>query len=116
MFDARRPKGRLFYVMVALVAAIGLRGSRSSAANYFPPVPQSGPPLTTVSDTVYRADGTPAQGTLVIKWPAFITAGGVAVAAGRTNVTLGVQGALSVALASNAGSNPAGVYLWSYIS
>jgi hypothetical protein len=110
MFDARRLKGRLFYVMVAVVIAIGLRGSQSSAASYFPPVPQSGPPLTTVNDTIYRADGTPAQGTLIITWPAFITSGGAAVAAGRTNVTLGAQGGLSVALASNAGSNPAGVY------
>lgn len=110
MFDARRPKGRLFYVIVAVVTAIGLWGGRSSAANYFPPAPQSGPPLTTVSDTVYRADGTPAQGTLIITWPAFVTAGGGAVAAGRTNVSLGAQGGLSVALASNVGSNPAGVY------
>jgi hypothetical protein len=27
MFDARRPKGRLFYLMMAVVTAIGLRGS-----------------------------------------------------------------------------------------
>ena len=26
MFDARRPKGRLFYVRLAVVTAIGLRG------------------------------------------------------------------------------------------
>jgi len=28
---------------------------------------------TTVQDVVYRADGTPATGTLVISWPAFGT-------------------------------------------
>jgi len=31
------------------------------------------PAKTLVSDIVYRADGTPASGTLVISWPAFIT-------------------------------------------
>src|SRR4051794_30962278 len=31
------------------------------------------PPTSTVSDTVYRADGTPASGTLLISWPAFTT-------------------------------------------
>lgn len=35
-----------------------------------------GPTLTTISDTVYRADGTPAQGTVLISWPSFQTLGG----------------------------------------
>jgi hypothetical protein len=74
------------------------------AARPIPPAPQGGPTLTTVSDTVYRADGTPASGTLVITWPAFVTAGGAAVAGGTTNVTLGANGALSVALVPNTGS------------
>ena len=26
---------------------------------------------TTIQDTVYRADGTPAGGTIVVSWPAF---------------------------------------------
>jgi hypothetical protein len=39
-----------------------------------------------------------------------VTAGGTAVAAGTTNVTLGASGALSVALVPNAGATPAGVY------
>jgi hypothetical protein len=56
------------------------------------------------------ADGTAAQGILVITWPAFVTANGTAVAAGAVDVTLGTSGALNVALASNAGANPAGVY------
>ena len=34
----------------------------------------AGPATTLVQDIVYRADGTPAQGTLLISWPAFITA------------------------------------------
>jgi hypothetical protein len=66
------------------------------------------PPTTTISDTVYRADGTPAAGTLLISWPAFTTAAGVPVAAGGTSVTIGNGGAISVALVSNAGATPAG--------
>ncbi|HLW84643.1 MAG TPA: hypothetical protein VKR60_05465 [Candidatus Sulfotelmatobacter sp.] len=110
MFDAvkvnagRRPLRRLG-VLALVVLTCGV-AARVAAA----PVPQSGPPLTTVSDTVYRADGTPAQGTLVITWPAFVTAGGTAVAAGVNNVTLGTNGALSTGLVSNAGASPAGVY------
>ncbi len=31
------------------------------------------PAKTLVSDVIYKADGTPATGTIVISWPAFIT-------------------------------------------
>jgi len=65
------------------------------------------PPKTTVSDVVYRADGNPAQGTLLISWSGFTTADGLAVAAGSTSVTLGAGGALSVALVPNHGGTPA---------
>jgi len=65
---------------------------------------------TTVSDTLYHADGTPAQGTLLISWPQFTTASGAAVSAGSTTVTLNSGGGLSVALAPNAGSDPIGSY------
>ncbi|HEY6770004.1 MAG TPA: hypothetical protein VI386_35135 [Candidatus Sulfotelmatobacter sp.] len=117
MFGAGcRPKGRLFYLalaiaaemagLAALVSLLSLGGVVRAAA----PAPQSGPASTTVSDTVYRADGTPAQGALIITWPAFVAGGGSAIAAGTTNVTLGTNGQLSVALTPNAGANPAGVY------
>lgn len=66
-----------------------------------------GPATTVVSDVVFRADGTRAAGTLLISWPAFITANGEAVAAGTKSVTLGAQGALSVALVPNTGVTPA---------
>ncbi len=66
------------------------------------------PPTTTVSDVVYRADGNTAAGTLLISWPAFTTQTGTAIAAGTKSVTLGAQGALSVALVSNAGATPSG--------
>jgi hypothetical protein len=108
MFDAgRRPMGRLFYWVLAVgIAASGLRASAFGAGL----VPQSGPATTTVADTVYLADGTTASGTLIITWPAFVTASGTAVAAGVTQVTLGANGALSVALVPNAGATPAGMY------
>ena len=65
---------------------------------------------TTIQDTVYRADGTPASGTVVVSWPTFTTAAGQAVAAGNTSATIGPNGALSVALAPNAGATPTGSY------
>ncbi|MGP0020043.1 MAG: hypothetical protein ACLPHP_15840 [Candidatus Sulfotelmatobacter sp.] len=107
MFDAgRRPTGRLFYwlLTVVLIAGSGLMVNGAAV------VPQAGPATTTVADTVYLADGTAASGTLIITWPAFVTASGAAVAGGATNVTLGANGALSVALVPNAGATPAGVY------
>jgi hypothetical protein len=105
-FDAgRRPLWRLLGVLALTVLACGI-AVRAVAA----PVPQGGPALTTVSDTVYRADGTPAQGTLVITWPAFLTTGGTAIAAGTKNVTLGTSGQLSTGLVPNVGASPAGVY------
>ena len=65
---------------------------------------------TAIQDTVYRADGTPASGSVVVSWPAFTTAGGQAVAAGNTSVTLGPNGALSLALTANVGATPDGSY------
>jgi len=65
---------------------------------------------TTVQDTVYRADGTPAGGSVVVSWGSFTTANGAAVEAGTTTVALGAGGALSIALAPNAGSTPMGSY------
>ncbi len=108
MFDAgRRPNGRHFYwLLTVVIAATGFGFSAFGAE----PVPQSGPATTTVADTVFLADGTTASGTLIITWPAFVTASGAAVAGGTTNATLGTNGALSVALAPNAGATPAGVY------
>jgi len=69
-----------------------------------------GPALTTVSDTVYRADGTAAEGTVLISWPSFQTAAGNVVAAGKQSITIGPGGAFSAQLAANAGANPQGTY------
>jgi len=133
MFEACRPTGRLFYLVLAVVVgASGVRlAAREEASAGKPekaasatrakhaaepepraasPAPQSGPTLTNVVDTVYMANGTPAQGILVITWPAFVAASGAAVAPGVSDVTLGTNGALSVALAPNANATPANVY------
>ena len=65
---------------------------------------------TTVQGTVYVANGRTGSGTLQVSWPAFTTAGNQAVTAGRTNVTIGADGYVSVKLAPNLGSTPAGLY------
>ncbi|MBT9331880.1 glycosyl hydrolase family 28-related protein [Paracidobacterium acidisoli] len=66
--------------------------------------------VTTVQGTVYRADGTPASGTLIISWPAFTTAANNAVAAGSLNTQIGTDGFVSVNLAPNEGGLPGGSY------
>ena len=91
MCDVCRPWRRLFLLL--LLTASVTRGQT--------------PPLTTIADTVYRADGSPAQGTLLISWPEFTTSGGQAVAAGTNSVMLGAGGALSVALVPNVNATPA---------
>ncbi|HEY0264189.1 MAG TPA: GDSL-type esterase/lipase family protein [Granulicella sp.] len=65
---------------------------------------------TEIADTVYRADGSAASGTVVISWPEFMTATDQSVPAGSTAVVIGADGALDVRLAPNAGSNPMGSY------
>ncbi len=136
MFERCRPAGRLFYLVLAVAvstwsvsvsareAASGAKAGKSAtppaarpaAAGPVPraasPSPQSGLTMTDVVDTVSLANGSPAEGVLVISWPAFVTAGGTAVAPGVVNVTLGTNGALNVELASNANATPAGVYLY----
>ncbi len=69
-----------------------------------------GPALTTVSDTVYRADGTPAGGLALISWPSFQTAEGDTVTAGNQSVTIGAGGAFSAQLVPNVGATPAGTF------
>ena len=56
---------------------------------------------------MYRADGNPAGGILLIFWPAFTTANGQTVAGGTASATLGTGGALSVALVPHVGATPA---------
>lgn len=97
MWDARRPTGRLFYLLLIVWSTVAV----SHAAT---------PATTRIQDVVYRADGTPAAGTLLISWPTFSTVDGSAVAAGTKSVALGPQGALSVDLVPNIGASPAGTF------
>jgi len=88
---------RLFCLQILLLVA-GMAGRLQAVST------------TTVQDVVYRADGTPASGTLVISWPEFTTADNFAVAAGSLAIRIGPQGAISLALAPNAGATPDGTY------
>lgn len=65
---------------------------------------------TLVSDAVRTAQGTAAQGTVLISWPAFTSASGVAVQKGSTSVKLLGDGTLRVSLQPNAGANPVGSF------
>lgn len=92
----RRLFGRLFYCLMMLLVGIAARAT--------------GPQTTAIHDVVYRADGTPASGTVLISWSAFTTADEQAVAAGSLSVSLGDGGAFDVALAPNVHATPAGTY------
>jgi hypothetical protein len=65
---------------------------------------------TAVQGTVYLANGIPGSGTLQLSWPAFTTSNNLAVAAGRTNLTIGSDGFVNANLAPNLGASPAGLY------
>lgn len=90
MRDVCRPTRRLFLWVLLTVSAT---------------LAQT-PPLTTISDVVYRADGSTAEGTLLISWPEFTTSSGQAVAAGTSSVALGAGGTLSVGLVANINATP----------
>src|SRR3984885_13387215 len=64
---------------------------------------------TQVTDTVYRGDGTAANGTVIVSWTAFTTALGQAVPSGTASATI-ANGTMSLALVPNAGSTPMGTY------
>ena len=100
MRNAHRPTGRFFCLLLVTTVILSL-AVRLHA---------SGPAMTQVVDTVYRADGTVAMGTVLISWPAFTTADGAAVAAGSLSVRLGSGGAFAASLAPNTAAQPAGGY------
>jgi trimeric autotransporter adhesin len=64
---------------------------------------------TQITDTIYRANGTPASGTVLVSWSAFTNAQGESVPAGSASATI-TAGALSIALAPNSGATPMGTY------
>lgn len=104
-FCGRKVEWMLWLLAVLLSLMLWLAGSPVELARA-----QSSPATTVISDTVFRADGTPAQGVLLISWGPFTTAAGVPVAAGNLSTTLGTSGALQVSLIANAGATPASAY------
>jgi hypothetical protein len=64
------------------------------------------PPRTTVSDTLYNADGSPAAGRVAIAWPTF-QIGSCQVIAGQVSVTVS-NGAFTAQLYPNDAAVPAG--------
>ena len=98
--DRPMPAYAVISVAVVLLMTLTMRGELLA----------QGPPLTTVSGTVYRADGTTAAGTALIAWPSFETATGDTVAAGNLALEIGPAGALTAQLASNVGASPAGTF------
>jgi hypothetical protein len=79
-------------------------------AAFLPAAPAQAPTTTTVTGTVYLANGQPGSGTLVVSWPSFTTAAGQLVAADSLTVTIPSDGFVSVNLAPNQGATPAGEY------
>ena len=65
---------------------------------------------TQIADTIYRADGSRATGTVIVSWPAFATAAGQSVPAGSTSTAIAIDGSFTVRLAPNAGATPEGSF------
>jgi hypothetical protein len=85
-FPLTSKHSRFAELLISLLFSLALASLLSSALH------AQGPALTTVSDTVYRADGSAAAGTVLISWPTFQTLEGDPVAAGNLAVTLGPSG------------------------
>ncbi len=90
---------RWFFCALLTILIVGHGGA--SAANL--------PTATQINDTLYRADGSAASGTLLISWPAFTTADKQPVAAGTKTVAIGKTGSISVSLVPTGGAVPSGV-------
>ncbi|HLH05685.1 MAG TPA: glycosyl hydrolase family 28-related protein [Terriglobales bacterium] len=91
---------RLFYLLVSIFLMV-LSTMHLQAQT---------PATTQINDIVYRADGTPAGGTLLISWPAFTSADQKPVAAGSMSVSIGDAGRVNLNLIPNQGATPAGTF------
>ena len=75
----------------------------------------AGPPLTTVQDVLYKADGTRFSGSLTITWKSFQAADSSAIVTQSTSVKV-VDGNLRVQLVPTTSSTPAVYYSVTYNS
>src|SRR5271165_1010090 len=104
MPNIHRLNGRFFTVLISLSLAVCLPRAAFAGGG------AKGPTLCQISDTIYRADGAPAQGTVLISWQSFTTSAGQAVTPGSLLVTLDASGGFNASLAPNTGASPAGTY------
>jgi hypothetical protein len=104
MPKTNRLSRRFFTVLISLSIAFCLPRAGFGSTKLLAPT------LCQISDTVYRADGSPAQGTVLISWQAFTTSAGQAVSPGSLLVTLDASGGFNASLAPNTGAQPAGTY------
>ena len=92
-----RPIGRLLiFAWIGIFA--GAMAARAQSAQ------------TLVQDTLHRADGSTAMGSVTVKWNSFTTAGGQAVAADQMTWKTDESGDIAIPLYPNAGSTPASYY------
>jgi len=73
------------------------------------------PPLVTVQDTLYRADGTPYSGYLVIEWKSFEASDQSAIAMQAINLRI-YNGQFKARLVPTTTASPAGSYRVRYVS
>lgn len=74
---------------------------------------QATPPLTTISDTLFNADGTPFNGVVTISWPSFEASDTSNVAAETEQIQLN-SGVLYVQLIPTTNANSAAIYTVQY--
>jgi len=73
------------------------------------------PSVTTIQDTIYKADGSPFSGTAVINWNTFVAGDTSNIGMQTLSVPI-VNGALYVQLVPNTNATPANVYTVHYNS
>jgi hypothetical protein len=73
------------------------------------------PPLTTISDTLFNADGTYFNGDVIISWPTFEASDTSNIAAATENIQVN-NGVLFVQLVPTTNANSAAVYTVQYTS
>lgn len=73
------------------------------------------PPLTTISDTLFNADGTRFNGVVIISWPTFEASDTSNIAADTENVQV-TSGILYVQLVPTTNANTAAIYTVQYTS